>query len=113
MKEKGTLMKLVDSRLESSLNKEEAMTDINVALHCTNTMALERPSMSGVVSMLEGTAGVQHFVSEKHVLTEKTREHEEEGQSISMDVPWTASTAASADLYPLNVDTEYWEKRDP
>lgn len=114
LKEKGTLMELVDSRLEASLNKKEAMKAITVALRCTNTVATERPSMSGVVSMLEGTVGVEELVSERRsVPSEKMREHEEEGgQSISMDVPWTASSAATSDLYPLNVDTEYWEKRD-
>ncbi|KAH6788743.1 Leucine-rich repeat transmembrane protein kinase [Perilla frutescens var. frutescens] len=71
LKEKGNLMELVDSRLESSLNKEEVMTAINVGLLCTNTLAAERPSMSAVVSMLEGRADVQQFISDMSVSVAK------------------------------------------
>lgn len=114
MKERGNLLELVDSRLGSNFNKEEAMTAINVGLQCTNALAAERPSMSTVVSMLEGTVGVQHFVSDTNIVSVgKVRADEvTEGQSISMDVPWTGSSTNTADLYPVTVDTEYWEKRD-
>ncbi|KAH6837288.1 Leucine-rich repeat transmembrane protein kinase [Perilla frutescens var. hirtella] len=108
LKEKGNLMELVDSRLESSLNKEEVMTAINVGLLCTNTLAVERPSMSAVVSMLEGRAGVQQFVSDTSVSVAKEnvrREDDGGGQSISMDVPWTASSTSTSDLYPIAMDT--------
>ncbi|XP_011082789.1 probable leucine-rich repeat receptor-like serine/threonine-protein kinase At3g14840 [Sesamum indicum] len=116
LKEKGNLMELVDPRLESNFNREEVMMAINVALLCTNTVAAERPTMSAVVSMLEGRAGVQEFVLDsndnmKHKETATTG-HDGQGQSISMDVPWTASSASTADLYPITVDTDYWEKRD-
>ncbi|KAK6157079.1 hypothetical protein DH2020_011327 [Rehmannia glutinosa] len=113
LKEEGKLMELVDPRLESNLNKEEVITAINVALHCTNAVAAERPSMSAVVSILEGKAGVGEFVSESNVSIDKMKmEHDVQGQSISMDVPWTASSASTADLYPITLDTDYWEKRD-
>ncbi|KAL0443632.1 UNVERIFIED_CONTAM: putative leucine-rich repeat receptor-like serine/threonine-protein kinase [Sesamum latifolium] len=118
LKEKGNLMELVDPRLESNFNREEVMTAINVALLCTNTVAAERPSMSAVVSMLEGRAGVQEFVSDSNVSNENMKHKETtttedgQGQSISMDVPWTASSASTADLYPITIDTDYWEKRD-
>ncbi|XP_047955696.1 probable leucine-rich repeat receptor-like serine/threonine-protein kinase At3g14840 [Salvia hispanica] len=113
LKAKGNLLELVDSRLGSDFNKEEAMTAINVGLQCTNALAAERPSMSTVVSMLEGTVGVQHFVSGTNVSVGKEGADEvTEGQSISMDVPWTGSSTNTADLYPVTVDTEYWEKRD-
>ena len=108
MKKSGNLIELVDTRLGSDFNREEAMTAINVGLHCTNAEASERPSMSTVVSMLEGKAGVQHFASDTNVV--KAEEAVEE-QSISTDVPWTGSSASTADLYPITVDTEYWEKR--
>ncbi|KAG6393830.1 hypothetical protein SASPL_144404 [Salvia splendens] len=113
LKARGNLLELVDSRLGSDFNKEEAMTAINVGLQCTNALAAERPSMSTVVSMLEGTVGVQHFVSGTNVSVGKVRADEvTEGQSISMDVPWTGSSTNTVDLYPVTVDTEYWEKRD-
>jgi len=28
-----------------------------------------------------------------------------------MDVPWTASSTSAADLYPVNLDSDYLEKR--
>lgn len=113
-------MDLVDSRLESNFDKEEVMAAIHVGLLCTNAVAVERPSMSAVVSMLEGRAGVQQFVLDTSVSGGKVRPEEKEtterdgrGQSISMDVPWTASsTSTAADLYPITMDTDYWERRD-
>ncbi|KAL0399499.1 UNVERIFIED_CONTAM: putative leucine-rich repeat receptor-like serine/threonine-protein kinase [Sesamum radiatum] len=118
LKEKGNLMELVDPRLESNFNREEVMMAINVALLCTNTVAAERPTMSAVVSMLEGRAGVRSLVSDSNVSNENMKHKETtttqdgQGQSISMDVPWTASSASTADLYPITIDTDYWEKRD-
>ncbi|KAL1537955.1 putative leucine-rich repeat receptor-like serine/threonine-protein kinase [Salvia divinorum] len=113
LKKSGNLIELVDSRLGSDFNREEAMTAINVGLHCTNVEAAERPIMSTVVSMLEGTTGVQHFASDTNASVGKTKAEEAvEVQSISTDVPWTGSSASTADLYPITVDTEYWEKRD-
>ncbi|KAG8386457.1 hypothetical protein BUALT_Bualt03G0150700 [Buddleja alternifolia] len=112
LKEERNLMELVDPRLESNFNKEEVMTAINIGLHCTNVIAAERPNMSAVVSMLEGKVGVREFVSEPSASTGKMNSNTDEGQSISMDVPWTASSASTSDLYPLIVDTGYWEKRD-
>lgn len=102
-------MDLVDPRLEN-FKKEEVMAAINVGLLCTNAVAAERPSMSGVVSMLEGREGV--VVSESNVSIDKAGPVVE-GQSISMDAPWTTSSASTADLYPITMDTDYWEKRDP
>ncbi|KAG8386456.1 hypothetical protein BUALT_Bualt03G0150600 [Buddleja alternifolia] len=112
LKEEGNLMELVDPRLESNFNKEEVMTAINIGLHCTNVVAAERPNMSAVVSMLEGKVGVREFVSDPSACTGKMNSNNNEGQSISMDVPWTASSASTADLYPITMDTDYWEKRD-
>ncbi|KAK4492962.1 hypothetical protein RD792_000289 [Penstemon davidsonii] len=115
LNENGDLLELVDPRLESKLKKEEVLTTIKVALHCTNVVAAERPSMSAVVSILEGKSGVQGFVSNSSVSIDKTKRKEmptEEGQSISMDVPWTGSSTSTGDLYPITVDTEYWAKRD-
>ncbi|GFQ06094.1 probable leucine-rich repeat receptor-like serine/threonine-protein kinase at3g14840 [Phtheirospermum japonicum] len=122
LKEEGKLIELVDPRLGSNFNEEEAMTAIHLGLVCTNAVAAERPNMSAVVSILEGKAGLQEFVSDTNFSTGKIKKSPKEmettnddgpGQSVSMDVPWTASSAAStADLYPITLDSEYWEKRD-
>jgi hypothetical protein len=47
-------MELVDPKLGSEFNKEEAIRMIKVALLCTNPSPALRPTMSAVVSMLEG-----------------------------------------------------------
>ncbi|KAL7186159.1 hypothetical protein ACSBR2_027999 [Camellia fascicularis] len=54
-------MELVDPRFESDFNKEQVMVMLNVVLLCTNATAAIRPTMSSVVSMLEGKADVQSF----------------------------------------------------
>ncbi|PIN04552.1 Serine/threonine protein kinase [Handroanthus impetiginosus] len=97
----------------SNFNRKEVMTTINVALLCTNAVAAERPSMSAVVSILEGKSGIQGFVSES-VSIEKMNPKETmiESQSMSMDVSLTSSSTSAADLYPITLDTDYWEKRD-
>lgn len=48
-------MELVDQRLGCNYDIEEAEKMVNVALVCTNQVASERPTMSEVVNMLEGT----------------------------------------------------------
>ncbi|TKY49221.1 leucine-rich repeat receptor serine/threonine-protein kinase [Spatholobus suberectus] len=75
LKEKGDLMELVDRRLGSDFNKEEVLVMIKVALLCTNVSAALRPTMSSVVSMLEGRTAVKEVVSEtSEVLDEKKLE---------------------------------------
>ncbi|OMO86386.1 hypothetical protein CCACVL1_09608, partial [Corchorus capsularis] len=61
--QKGNLMELVDPKLGTEFNKEEAMTIIKVALLCTNSSPALRPTMSQVVSMLEGRTAVHEITS--------------------------------------------------
>ena len=110
-------MELVDRRLASNINEEEVMAMINVALLCTNVSPTLRPTMSSVVSMLEGKTTVPELVSESsELLDEKKLEamrlYYNQDETISMEeAPLTASTSA-ADLYPIHLDTSYLEKRD-
>ena len=55
-------MEMVDAKLEFELNKEEAIRMIKVALLCTSPSPALRPTMSEVVSMLEGCTIVDDFV---------------------------------------------------
>lgn len=128
LKERGNLMDLVDQRLGSHFDKEEVLTLIKVALMCTNTTAALRPPMSSVVSMLEGKVAVPVLDSEGAVLTEEkieamrkyfkgNKDHsigECITKSMSTDGPWTgtASSASANDLYPILLDTDYWQKRE-
>ncbi|XP_023525948.1 probable LRR receptor-like serine/threonine-protein kinase At1g53430 isoform X2 [Cucurbita pepo subsp. pepo] len=54
LQEEGNLLKLVDPNLGSEYSKEEVMRMLHIALLCTNLSPTLRPSMSSVVSMLEG-----------------------------------------------------------
>ncbi|KAL7129406.1 hypothetical protein ABFS83_13G064100 [Erythranthe nasuta] len=131
--EAGKLIEIVDPRLESNFKKKEVMAAIQVALHCTNVIAAERPNMSAVVSILEGKAGVGEFFLDTSTVSnyKSTPPHKEmakkdpndeygQGQDhsiISMgdQVPWTGTSAAShggGDLYPISVNTDFLEKRD-
>ncbi|KAE8677734.1 putative LRR receptor-like serine/threonine-protein kinase [Hibiscus syriacus] len=61
LRENGNLLDLVDPRIGSDCNIDEVMTMINIALLCTNPTASARPTMSSVVSVLEGKASVEEF----------------------------------------------------
>ncbi|KAH6764093.1 Leucine-rich repeat transmembrane protein kinase [Perilla frutescens var. frutescens] len=62
--ERGSLLELVDPELGSAYSSEEAMVLLNVALLCTNAAPTLRPTMSQVVSMLEGRTAVQDLLSD-------------------------------------------------
>lgn len=125
LKGKGNLMELVDRRLGLDFYKNEVTAKINVSLLCTNVTASLRPTMSLVVSMLEGRSVVQEVFSESsEALDEKKLEAmrqryqeiieenkltEIQNLSLSMDDTLAASSSAT-DLYPVNMNS-YWEKR--
>lgn len=64
LQERGSLLELVDPELGSAYLSEEAMVLLNVALLCTNAAPTLRPTMSQVVSMLEGRTAVQDLLSD-------------------------------------------------
>ncbi|KAA8524033.1 hypothetical protein F0562_010536 [Nyssa sinensis] len=120
LKEKGNLMELVDPRLGSDFNKDEVMVTIDVALVCTDATAALRPTMSSVVSMLEGKVVVRELFSDTSVTHDEIElnnmnqyQYNPEGnsgdseiQSMLTDRPWTASSSSATDLYPLSLDSE-------
>ncbi|XP_025014095.2 probable leucine-rich repeat receptor-like serine/threonine-protein kinase At3g14840 isoform X2 [Ricinus communis] len=127
LKEKGSLLELVDPRMGTNYNKAEVMTVINVALQCASVSPGVRPAMSSVVSMLEGKTVVQDFTQEisssfdemkdeamskhfQHSIEHKTSESQI--QSMSLDGPWVASSTSEQDLYPVTLDSNYWENRN-
>ncbi|CAL8150691.1 unnamed protein product [Prunus armeniaca] len=124
LKGQGNLMDLVDPRLGSDFNKEEMMLTINVALLCCNVTSTVRPTMSSVVSMLEGRAAVQELVSDPNASSfeiEAMRKHfqssfgrntgESQTQTASTEGPWTGSSTSAHDLYPVKPDSTYWDNR--
>ncbi|KAL5564118.1 hypothetical protein UlMin_027282 [Ulmus minor] len=120
LKEEGNLIELVDPKLGSEYNKEEVMLTINVALLCANAAPSVRPAMSSVVSMLEGQIAVEEPIIDPSVSNndiETMRNHYQhdqnsQTQSSSIEGPWTNSSSSAPDLYPVNPDSDYWEKRN-
>ncbi|KAF3450424.1 hypothetical protein FNV43_RR06505 [Rhamnella rubrinervis] len=60
----GNLLELIDEKLGSDTDIKEAEIMVKVALLCTNASASLRPTMSEVVSMLEGRISVPDVVPE-------------------------------------------------
>ena len=66
-------MGLVDPNLGSDFNQEEAVRMIKVALQCTNPSPALRPTMSAVVSMLEGQTLVHELIMDPSVYGDHSR----------------------------------------
>ncbi|AEE28156.1 Leucine-rich repeat transmembrane protein kinase [Arabidopsis thaliana] len=64
LQERGSLLELVDPTLASDYSEEEAMLMLNVALMCTNASPTLRPTMSQVVSLIEGKTAMQELLSD-------------------------------------------------
>ncbi|KAJ8616575.1 hypothetical protein MRB53_035947 [Persea americana] len=127
LQERGSLIELVDPKLGSEFNKEEAIGMITIALLYTNSSSTLRPTMSAVVSMLEGRTDVQSHISVPNLSSDDLdikaiRSHHQQihsqeqnlsqSQSISIDGLHAVSSASAYDLYPINMDSDYWNNRE-
>ncbi|KAK8481261.1 hypothetical protein V6N11_038009 [Hibiscus sabdariffa] len=128
LKEQGNLLDLVDTRIGSDCNIDEVMAMINVALLCTYPTASARPSMSSVVSMLEGKASVEEFFIDSSIYSSRQKDAEamkkfyrkleedntdiSQSKSMLADGPWTGSSTSAADLYPISLNSGYFQNRD-
>ncbi|PWA64195.1 serine/threonine/dual specificity protein kinase, catalytic domain-containing protein [Artemisia annua] len=116
----GNIMELVDSRLNSEYDLQEMMVVINLALLCTTISPTDRPTMSSVVSMLEGRIVPQSSVGEQsmsmtkmdHEKMMKQLESTNESQTEEMLIPYSNSSMSAVDLYPVDRFSEYLQKRD-
>ncbi|CAA7024958.1 unnamed protein product [Microthlaspi erraticum] len=134
LREQNKLSEVVDSRLGTDYNREEAMTMIQIGMLCTSQVPTDRPSMSTVVSMLEGSSTVD---VEKLLEASFNRGNEKDEESVramkshyamisgeevttttnqtmSSNGPFTSSstsTANAGDLYPVKLDSAYWDTR--
>ncbi|KAL4309349.1 hypothetical protein GQ457_01G003570 [Hibiscus cannabinus] len=114
--EQGNLLELVDPSLGSKYSKQEALRMLNLALLCTNPSPTLRPSMSSVVSMIEGKVPVQaplikrkdsdhdarfkafEMLSHDSQTNVSTFSHDSQApRSTSMDEPWTGSSMSILD----------------
>ncbi|CAN7001340.1 unnamed protein product [Brassica rapa subsp. trilocularis] len=130
LREQNKLMEVVDPRLGTDYNREEAMTMIQIGILCTSQVPSERPSMSTVVSILEGSSTVnveKLLVASFDKGNEKDEEsvkamkkhyamiNEEEmnmlDQTISTEGPFTSSSTSTANASDLKPDSAYWNSR--
>ncbi|KAJ6893748.1 hypothetical protein NC652_027726 [Populus alba x Populus x berolinensis] len=121
LQKKGNLMEIVDPKLQSEFNKEEAERMIKLALLCTNASPSLRPAMSEVVSMLEGQTSIQEMISDPSIYGDDLHSKHLKGhyqqvmdQSLNStqdlfprsDKSWIGNSSTSAhDLYPINPES--------
>ncbi|XP_058202467.1 probable LRR receptor-like serine/threonine-protein kinase At1g29720 isoform X2 [Rhododendron vialii] len=116
LRQQGRLMDLVDPKLGSDFNKEEAMRMTKVALVCTNPSPALRPTMSAVVSMLEGELGIEELVNDPRIYgddfrfvalrdkyDELLRQTSTEAETPMYHTATSSSSASTQDLYPRNL----------
>lgn len=108
MERKGSLIELVDPRLGSNFNKKEAVRMMKIALLCTNQSPALRPTMSDVVSMLEGRTKMKELDDELRFQPlrgklEDMQSHESDDRPKNSDIPTSSS---SHDLYPKSEISE-------
>ncbi|CAH2046574.1 unnamed protein product [Thlaspi arvense] len=109
LREQNKLMEVVDPRLGTDYNREEAMTMIQIGILCTSQLPSDRPSMSTVVSMLEGhsTVDVEKLLE---ALFNRGSEKDEESmramkKHYAMITNTTDQTTNAGDLYPVKLDS--------
>ncbi|KAI5570943.1 hypothetical protein BDE02_11G060600 [Populus trichocarpa] len=121
VQKKGNLMEIVDPKLQSEFNKEEAERMIKLALLCTNASPSLRPAMSEVVSMLEGQTSIREMISDPSIYGDDLHSKFLKGhcqqvmdQSLNSkqdlfppsDKSWIGNSSTSAhDLYPINPES--------
>ncbi|XP_059436366.1 uncharacterized protein LOC132169331 [Corylus avellana] len=117
LQQNGSLMELIDEKLGSEFNKEEAERMIKVAFLCTDASPSIRPTMAEVVSMLEGTSTIPEMIPEassyskdlrfKAIRDSKSQIHSQslEGSQAHVSTSvgsWRGSSSTSAhDLYEI------------
>ncbi|KAL0865868.1 hypothetical protein Bca101_044986 [Brassica carinata] len=79
LREQNKLMEVVDPRLRTDYNRDEAMKMIQIGILCTSRVPSDRPSMSTVVSMLEGHSTVD---VEELLETSFSRENQKDEESV-------------------------------
>ncbi|KAL7243441.1 hypothetical protein ACSBR1_015770 [Camellia fascicularis] len=121
LRKKGNLVELMDPKLGSNFNKEEATQIIKVALSCTNPSSVVRLTMFAVVRMLEGDICVEELMMDQSEYGDDLRykslrdkyyelqcQNSSEGQTL-IDLSETARNGSSSttfhDLYPISLDS--------
>ncbi|KAJ4981443.1 hypothetical protein NE237_032280 [Protea cynaroides] len=118
LQQKGSLMDMVDPNLGFEFNDEEAERMIKVGILCTNASPTLRPTMSAVVSMLEGQRVVQDISddSDPSISMLRSTSITDQCQNVqsgtqyensSSDGIWICSSSThSHDQYPSSYDSQ-------
>ncbi|KAB5534226.1 hypothetical protein DKX38_017312 [Salix brachista] len=111
LEKKGNVMEVVDPKLQSEFNKEEAERMIKLALLCTNASPSLRPAMSEAASMLEGQTSIPEIISDPSIYGDDLHYQQARDHSLNStgglfppsDKSWNGKSSTSAhDLYPVN-----------
>ncbi|XP_058100947.1 probable LRR receptor-like serine/threonine-protein kinase At1g07650 isoform X2 [Magnolia sinica] len=128
LQERGRLLELVDPKLGSEFNEKEAIVMINVALLCTNASPVLRPTMSAVVSMLEGKSLIQDPLSDssfssddlkfkassssyEEIQSQSSNPSLSQTQTVSKVQLGAGTPTSASSLYPVNSDSQNWKNR--
>ncbi|XP_028772711.1 probable LRR receptor-like serine/threonine-protein kinase At1g53430 isoform X2 [Neltuma alba] len=122
LRDGGNLMDLVDPKLGEDFNREEIMTMIDVALQCTENNPKLRPTMSKVLSILEGRPADLEVVSDdeseimdddlklKSAMKEEA-DKDETNQAINSSSHECQTTSQPfSEVYQASKDSSSWEK---
>ena len=104
MQQSGKLLELVDEALGSEVREEEAEMMVKIAILCTNASPSLRPTMSEVVSMLEGRKPTPDIILEpnshnKDVRFKAIRDFRQEKRNQSLTGIQTQNSTALTELY--------------
>ncbi|KAJ7968796.1 GPCR kinase [Quillaja saponaria] len=110
LQQKANLVELVDPKLGSNFNKEEAVRMIKVALLCTNPSPAVRPIMSSVVSMLEGQTTVHELITDPSIYNDESRlkalrdqfDYVQQRKESSSECQSLINSSNAQDLYPIS-----------
>ncbi|CAL0303724.1 unnamed protein product [Lupinus luteus] len=119
LKERDNLMELVDKRLGEDFNEREVVVMIKVALLCTKFSPAIRPTMTSVVSMLEGRRVLEEIVSDKSMVLDDKKfevmknyyQHKRE-TDITEDQSQSIPTDESYAFISTAMDSSYLETRN-
>ncbi|KAK0579514.1 hypothetical protein LWI29_027309 [Acer saccharum] len=98
------LMEMVDEKLGSEFDAEEAERMLKVSLLCTNSSPSLRPTMSEVVGMLEGTTKIPDIIPQPVNYSQDIRFKTIRDQRQSMH---SQSSVGSQACYPTSVGTSH------
>ncbi|XP_031120537.1 probable leucine-rich repeat receptor-like serine/threonine-protein kinase At3g14840 isoform X1 [Ipomoea triloba] len=97
LQENENLMELIDPRLGSDFDKEQALRMAKVALLCTNPSPVLRPSMSAVVRMLEGLDDVHAYKSDQYEFNSQAMTDQYDDIPVgSSDSPYKVNISSDA-----------------